>query len=235
MLDRVQQILEKELRQPALDLIAKIEKEQIDSILVVGGIQQDIALLQARWVSATIIFVEAQEFQKKLSSLAQYDLVFSNSAIQYLPNHKELTAHLFQLLKVDGVLAVQVPNALNMPIQVSIESIARDKSWRESFRDIVINYFMPSYYYEALAPFTTNISLWETTYQRVFSQYQEIIDLYAETEMKYYLQCIKNEEKRAQFLKLLLNVLPSEYKKQSNQAILFPYRRTFFIAKNLNA
>lgn len=234
MSDKTQQILNTELKQPAIDLISHIEKEDVDNILVVGGIEQDIHLFKARWPDATVVFVAAQEISKEIPSLGQFDLVFSNAAIQYLPNHTQLITSIFQLLNKDGILAVQVPNALNMPIQVMMESIARDKKWRDFLKDIYINYFVPKYYYEVLSKLTSEILLWETNYNRIFFHYQEIVNLYAETEMKEYLQRIPDEDKRTAFTELLLDMLPADYKKQSNEAILFPYRRTFFIAKNIN-
>lgn len=229
----MQQILNTALKQPAIDLISSIEKEDVNSILVIGGVEQDINLLKTRWPEATVVFVATQEI-KELASLGQFDLVFSNGAIQYLPNHTQLITNLFELISKQGVLAIQVPNALNMPIQVMMENIAQDKKWRELLKNIYINYFVPKYYYEVLSPLTNSIMLWETNYQLIFFHYQEIITLYAETEMKEYLNRFTDEHKRTKFSELLLDMLPSEYKKQTNGAILFPYRRTFFIATKNN-
>ena len=39
----------------------------------------------------------------------QFDLIYSNAALQWLPDHRALLAHLWGHLRVGGVLAVQVP------------------------------------------------------------------------------------------------------------------------------
>ncbi len=233
MLDNnASQELAPELIQPAVDLIARIDKEDVSQLLLIGGSSQDSALLQNRWKEARVVKADLQELNGDYTSLGQFDLVFSNSAIHYCANHTQLITALFGLLTKNGLLAVQSPNAANMPIQVMLESIAGDKKWAHFFKEIAANYFVPNYYYEILSNLTSELLLWETNYMSVFFHYQELVHLYAQTEMKPYLNTLPTDELRQNFVAQLLDLLPAEYKKQTNGAILFPYRRTFFIAKN---
>jgi len=229
---RNQQILETELKRTATDLIARIDKDDVNQILVVGCIEQDISLLKARWKKATVIVVETAKISGDISSLGQFDLVFSNASIQYLPYHERIITKLFQLLKGKGVLAIHVPNAANMPINLMMESISRDKKWQEYLKDVIGYYFAPSYYYEILSKLSTDIQLWEINYSHILNHYQELIDLYAVTEMKIYLDKLPDEKMQEAFSNELLQLLPAEYKRQTNQTILFPFKRTFFIAQH---
>lgn len=226
------QLLTTVFKQPAVDLIARIDKEDVSQLLLIGGSNEDSTLLQNRWKEARIVTVNLQELNGDYASLGQFDLVFSNASIHYYPNHIQLITALFRLLTKNGVLAVQTPNAANMPIQVMLESIARDKKWAHFFTEIAANYFVPNYYYEILSQLTSELLLWETNYISVFFHYQELVHLYAQTEMKPYLSALPTDELRENFVSLLVDLLPAEYKKQTNGALLFPYRRTFFIAKN---
>lgn len=224
---REQSVLDNALKQAAQQLLSGIANFDASSILIFGNNSQDVEVIKARWPEARISFADANE----LPSSATFDLVFSNNYFQHLPTHAELINKLYRLLNKDGILAVQVPNALNMPIHVLMESISREKIWKDFFREITANYFVPKYYYEILSELGAEIVLWESYFNHIFSHYQEIVDFYSLTEMKPYLAKLSDDEMRDDFKNRLLNLLPIEYKKQTNSTILFPYRRTFFIAK----
>ena len=227
MQTRAQLALSKALRQSAFHLMGAIDRFEIKQLMVLGNNEELVVLLQETYYDAEIYSCA----YNKLPAKGAFDLIFANDGLQYITKQEAYITQLFGLLASGGLLAVQLPNALNMPIQVMLEQIANDKPWKEYFNDIMLYYYEPAYYYEILHKLTDSVCLWKTYYQMVFSHYQEIVDLYALTEMKSYMNSLPTNKMRETFQNNLVQLLPAAYKKQSNQAILFPYRRTFFIAK----
>lgn len=62
-----------------------------------------------------------------------YDLVFSNAALQWLPNHERLIPRLGALLADGGQLAVQVPANHDHPSHVVAAEVAGEPPFREAF------------------------------------------------------------------------------------------------------
>ena len=62
-----------------------------------------------------------------------WDLVFSNAALQWLPDHETLIARLAGLLAPGGRLAVQVPANFDQPAHVVAKELADEPRWRTSF------------------------------------------------------------------------------------------------------
>jgi trans-aconitate 2-methyltransferase len=59
-----------------------------------------------------------------------FDLIFSNAAIQWLPNHAELIGQLSQYLSAEGQLAIQIPANFDFPTY----TIARDIAKKSPFK-----------------------------------------------------------------------------------------------------
>jgi len=61
----------------------------------------------------------------------RYDLIFSNAALQWVPNHKELLYRLTASLAANGQLAVQVPANDDHPSHVVAAEVAGEEPFRE--------------------------------------------------------------------------------------------------------
>ncbi len=70
----------------------------------------------------------------------QYDLIFSNAALQWIPNHPSLFQRLHKGLKDDGQLAVQVPANFDYPTH----TIARDMGLEAPFNTYIPENGRPS-------------------------------------------------------------------------------------------
>mgnify|MGYP000237710308 CR=1 FL=1 len=53
-----------------------------------------------------------------------YDLVFSNACLQWVPGHEQLLPRLIGLLRPGGILAVQLPNNFEEPVHRIAERVA---------------------------------------------------------------------------------------------------------------
>lgn len=168
---------------------------------------------------------------KDLSPLGKFDLVFSNAAIQWMPNHEELLKRLFSILNDNGVFAVQIPNTTDMPIQVAVQKTAKEDPWFDYFGKIDdgLECHELTFYYDVLCPLAKRIDLWETHYHHVLPNHEAIIEWYSATGMKPYLEKLTDEEKQ-RFAQSVLAKIQKSYKVQDDGNVLFPFRRLFFIA-----
>lgn len=243
---------EKERTQPVKDLISRIDKDQPLRIIDIGcGPGNSTRELQNKWPSAQITGLDSSpnmiEKAKKdlpdiewivgdaggdLSYLGKFDIVFSNAAIQWIPNHERLLNKLFSMLKDEGVLAIQIPNVNEMVINVAVENTAKDVKWQGYLNAFDENMFydMPEFYYDTMSNLTKEIYLWETFYYHVMSSHEEIINWYKSTGMKPFLDKLPTEVLKKEFENDVLNKIKKGYKIQRDGKVLFPFRRIFFIA-----
>ena len=117
-----------ERTQPAIDLVIRLALTDPHDIVDLGcGPGNSTALLRERWPRANIVGIdhsdemirEAREnypaWKWVLKDIATWhsdfpvDLVFSNAALHWLPNHAELFPKLFHQLRPGGAFAVQMP------------------------------------------------------------------------------------------------------------------------------
>jgi len=245
---------EKERTQPAKDLISRIEKDGPVRIIDIGcGPGNSTRELKKKWPKAEIIGIDNSPNMIKmakenlpelewivadaganLSHLGKFDIVFSNAAIQWIPNHEKLIPNLFYMLNENGILAMQIPNVTDMSINKAVNTARKDNKW-----DIYLNsvtdkmfYDSPQGYYDILCRLSSEIYLWETHYYHVMEGHQSIIDWYRSTGMKPYRDKLPNEELRHEFENDVLRIVEKEYNFQKNGTVLFPFRRMFFVAYN---
>jgi trans-aconitate 2-methyltransferase len=242
---------EKERTQPARDLVYHIKKDKAARIIDIGcGPGNSTIELKKKWPDAHIIGIDSSvnmihkaklkypelvweiiDANNDLSPLGSFDIVFSNAAIQWMPNHEKLLPRLFNLLNDGGVLAVQVPNTTHMPITAAIHKTTNEERWKDRFKsmDNSLTEHALAFYYDVLCSLSPNIYLWETHYHHVLSGHEAIIEWYSSTGMKPYLE-ILNSEERLLFIQSVLRKIRRSYKKQMDGMVLFPFRRLFFIA-----
>ncbi|MFA6697585.1 MAG: methyltransferase domain-containing protein, partial [Eubacteriales bacterium] len=134
---------ERERTQPSIDLMTRINLDKPYRIIDIGcGPGNSTNILKLRWPEAELIGLDdseamIQQAKEKykdikwvladatgdLSSLGTFDIVFSNAAIQWMPNHPALIKNMFKLLNKGGVLAVQVPYTEEMPIHTDLQKL----------------------------------------------------------------------------------------------------------------
>jgi trans-aconitate 2-methyltransferase len=241
---------EKERTQPVKDLIFRIEKENPARIIDIGcGPGNSTIQLKKRWPDAFILGIDSStemidrakrdypqlewrvyDANNDLSPLGKFDLVFSNAAIQWMPNHKELLKRFFGILNDNGVLAVQIPNVTYMPVHLAVQETAKGR-WSDYFAGIDdgLEYHELTFYYDALCSLARCVDLWETHYHHVLPGHEAIIEWYSSTGMRPYLEKLTGEEKQ-RFLQSVLAKIREGYKVQEDGKVLFPFRRLFFVA-----
>ncbi|MBU1055094.1 MAG: methyltransferase domain-containing protein [Proteobacteria bacterium] len=239
-----------ERTQPSIDLISKIISVEPKSIIDVGcGPGNSTQVLVNRWPKAKItgldnssamiqkakhdypnqewIVTDALTYESEI----KYDIVFSNAAIQWIPNHENLLKKFHGSLKDEGLLAIQIPLFWDMPLGKVINETANDIRWKDQMEGIadlftIHNY---SFYYDHLSSLFNSIDIWETNYLHILDSHIAIIEMMRSTGMKPYLEKLDNDLDINQFEKKVLIGIKKAYPKQKNGKVLLPFKRLFFI------
>ena len=237
--------------QPAIDLAARIQIESPKRILDIGcGPGNSTAVLRRRWPNAEITGVDSSaamiEQAKRsdsgitwicadaagdLRTLGKFDVVFSNAAIQWMPEHETLLQSFFVLLCSGGVLAVQVPDTSRMPIHNALQELVRSDKWKLQPEHSTHTAYSAPYYYDILSSFYADIDLWETRYYHVMDDHRSLVTWYSSTGLRPYLNAIADDARKEEFLADFETALQAVYPKQKDGSVLFPFHRVFFIAR----
>ncbi len=244
---------EKERTQPSIDLVTRINIELPRRIIDIGcGPGNSTNILRSRWGDAEIIgldnsmtMIEQAKSKYKdmnwmlgdasndISDLGLFDIVFSNAAIQWMPNHQLLLSNLYNALNTGGVLAVQVPCTKDMPMHTELIKLISTPKWESQFSSITSTYsmFTADFYYDILSDLTEDFDLWETDYYHVMNNHQDIVKWYSGSGLRPYLDCITDENVKAEFLTDYEDVLKNAYPLQRDTKVIFPFTRIFFTAQ----
>ena len=240
-----------ERTQPAIDLLARVAVAQPRRVVDVGcGPGNSTALLRARWPDAEVIGFDnspdmiaaaskshprGQWLLADVNSWADpppFDVIFSNAALHWAPDHAKLLPRLFGMVGPGGALAVQMPHHIQSPVHRLMLEISARTEWRDLLNQartaIVVE--EPSFYYDLLQPLAGRIDLWETEYQHVMDSPAAILAWIRGTGLRPFLQGLETDEQRRRFEELLLAGLEQSYSRRVDGRVLFPFRRLFFVA-----
>jgi trans-aconitate 2-methyltransferase len=162
----------------------------------------------------------------------QFDIVFSNAALQWVDDHPAVFPAMLKRVASGGVLAVQVPAVSDSPSQRGIREIAASAEWRNRFVKPVADWHSegPSLYYDVLAPLASRLDIWQTEYMHVLDGPEGIVEWYRSTGLRPFLGALASEEERSAFLAEYLERLRPAYPPRVDGRVLFPFLRTFVIA-----
>ncbi|HHU48598.1 MAG TPA: methyltransferase domain-containing protein [Clostridiales bacterium] len=242
---------EKERTQPAIDLANRISLDNPKRIIDVGcGPGNSTRVLASKFSDAYILGVDKSEnmissakmnypnldfklcdISSEISSLDRdFDIVFSNACIQWVPNHKILLKELVGLLSKGGILAIQIPMNYNEPIHRIIKEVSASQKWKEHFSNPRIFYTLsPGEYFDILSEISDYINIWETVYYHTMGSHNDIMEWYRGTGLRPYLDVLE-DEKKAEFENEIMERIIESYPKQKNGQIIFRFPRLFFTA-----
>ena len=242
---------EKERTQPSIDLVARIDVSSPERIIDIGcGPGNGTKILREKFPNSRItgidsssemidkaksayppgewILADAAEYQ----FTGKYDIIFSNAALQWIPDHQKLIERVVVHLTTKGKLAIQVPGNYDSPIQESLKQLSERPDWAGFLFEAVnaIRYRTPEFYYDVLSAMNLKIDLWTTTYYHILDSVTEIIEWYSGTGMRPHLDALPDDDARAAFVTELTDLIQDEYPKQADGKVIFPFRRIFFTA-----
>ncbi len=244
---------EDERTQPSRDLVARIGIAAPARVVDIGcGPGNSTRILHERWPSADIVGLDSspemitrarQAYPEgnwlladaaKWESDVKYDIVFSNATLQWIPGHETLLKRLFDHVNEDGALAVQIPANADSPLHQAMLQVARRTEWAGALaRNIrALGYYDTGFYYDQLSALSNRVALWHTIYYHVMADHQDLIDWYASTGMRPYLEQLATDNERRAFQAQVRETCRPGYPAQQDGKILFPFKRLFFIAYN---
>ena len=234
-----------------MDLVHRIALEAPATIIDVGcGPGNSTEVLRRRWPAAHVTGLDnsepmIREAQRAyplgtwvlgdaahMDAAQRYDLVFSNAVLQWVPNHAQLIPDLLARVAPRGALAVQVPANWGSPLHQALLAAAAAEPFDAHVagcRDLLA-YHEPAFYYDLLAPRSTRLALWETTYYHELADHRGLIEWYKGSGMRPYLQALPDDALRQAFEAAVLERAQPGYPLQSNGKVLYPFRRVFFVA-----
>ncbi len=237
------------------DLLVRISLTAPERILDVGcGPGNSTALLAARWPAAAVTGLDSsvdmlakaaglypqlrwleRDISENLSDLGSFDVVFSSSVLQWIPDHDSLLPRLFGLVSPGGVLAVQLSNTDTSPLHNAVRDVAQRPRWKRSLAPVQFQMTASvSEYYDRLTLLTPVVDIWLTTYIYVLDSHEDYIEWSRGAFMRSYLNQLPSEEDRRAFTSEVLACVVQAYRPQKNGKFLFPFQRLFFVAeKNL--
>lgn len=242
---------EAERTQPSKDLANRLTIEAPKKILDIGcGPGNSTAVLARRYPGAHILGIDNSEemiaqAQRDYPSLQfrlfdasgdlsplgdDWDVVFSNACIQWLPKHTKLIPHMMALLRRGGQLAVQTPIQQSLPIHAIILQVAALPQWAAYFKDARhFHNLTPEEYFDILYDLSVDTQLWRTTYYHVMNHHSDILEWYRGTGLRPYLQALPTEERPLFEMEVLQRVVQA-YPLRAGGKVLFEFPRLFFTA-----
>jgi trans-aconitate 2-methyltransferase len=236
---------------PAIDLLARIACADPAVVYDLGcGAGNVTAALAARWPHARIIGVDdsAAMLAQASRALPQVewvrhtlagwqpgapaDVIYSNAALHWLPNHRQLFPALVAALAPGGVLAIQMPRNFSAPSHTLIDETARAGAWRSKLEPLLgaAPVGEPQFYYSLLAPLAQTLDIWETEYLQVLSGQDPVKEWTKGTWLMPFLDRLEPAERIA-FEADYARRLRAAYPPLADGSTLFPFRRLFIVLR----
>lgn len=153
------------------------------------------------------------------------DLLFSNAAMQWVPDHLTVLERLGRTLPEGGVLAVQMPDNLEEPshrlMQVAAGQPADAATAREALPP-------PSGYYARLKPVFGRLDIWHAIYNHPLDGVDGIVSWFMSTGLRPYLDPLDDDGRR-RFLSRYRELLVRHYRAQEDGTVLLRFPRLFLV------
>jgi trans-aconitate 2-methyltransferase len=242
---------------PAVDLLTRIPLEHPRTIVDLGcGAGNVTRLLGERWPDARIVGVDNSKemleqaraatgsdprFTFIAADLGRWrpdepaDLVYSNAALHWLPDHAALFADVAAMVAPGGALAVQMPDNFRAPSHTAIAELARSERWRGKLASVVREppVAAAERYSAWLSPLMKDVDIWLTEYLQVLEPRGDgehpVAAWTKGTWLVPFLAALDDEE-RTLFLREYMQRLARDYPARADGRTLFPFRRLFIVA-----
>lgn len=244
---------ERERTQACIDLARRVELSSPQRVVDLGcGPGTSTAILRARWPGAQLTGVDSSpEMLAKarptdptvewvLGDIQEWtprvlpDLVFSNAAFQWIPDHPGLLRRLWSIVGPGGALAFQVPAGGEERSRWvgALASLLKGSEWRRIVPGDRTgeNVLHASDYYDVLSESARRVDLWDTEYLHVLPNATAIVEWLTGTALRPILSQLEDDGVRRRFLAEYAERIRETYPTRRDGRILFPFRRRFVVA-----
>ncbi|HTF35558.1 MAG TPA: methyltransferase domain-containing protein [Myxococcota bacterium] len=242
----------RERARPFHDLLARVPNRDIRAVADLGcGSGELTRELQERWPQAEVWGVD-QSAEMLASATAlpgpghlsfvrsdlrewrpgrPLDLIVSNAALHWVPDHAPLLEHLAGLLAPGGVLAVQIPNNWEEASHRILAELSAEEPWASRLGSVHGPQPIASaaWYLEQLVRLGLEAEAWETTYYHPLPAASAIVDWMKGTALRPVLAALSQADAR-EFEAALEGRIAQAYA-PGPHGVIFPFRRLFFVAR----
>ncbi|GEL70455.1 methyltransferase domain-containing protein [Myxococcus virescens] len=242
-----------ERKRPFFDLLSRVDAASPSQVADLGCGTGDLTrVLAERWPSAQVFGVDASsemiEAARRGASVgsvrfgvadladweppAPLDVLVSNAALHWLPDHEVLLGRLVAKLAPGGVLAFQVPANFEAPSHRRVDEVRALPRFasvlapvrRSSVESLPV-------YASWLFALGLTVEAWETTYLHVLPGEDAVLEWLLGTTLRPVLAALGEEEARA-FVETLRPLLRESYPAQP-YGTPFPFTRRFVVARRV--
>jgi trans-aconitate methyltransferase len=159
------------------------------------------------------------------------DVIFSNAAFQWVPEHRALLPRWVRALTPGGRLAFSMPGNFDAPSHRILRELCESPRWRDRLGQVNRHNIVgdPADYFELLSDLGCEVDAWETTYVQVLHGPDPVLEWMKGTALRPALDALPNETEREEFVTELATSLRKAYP-PGPHGTLFPFRRIFVIA-----
>jgi trans-aconitate 2-methyltransferase len=243
-----------ERTRPCHDLAARIFVERAQCIADLGcGPGNSTQVLAERWPDAEITGVDSAAAMIDTARREQpqhrwiesdivawadteprlFDVVFSNAALQWVPDHAAIYPRLLARTADGGAFAIQMPANFDVPAHRLMGDMASSPVWLGQLPPGGLRQWYVhdlNYYYDLLAPHCTRIDAWETEYLHILSNADAIVEWYRGTGLRPFLDALPTDAARERFTAQYTEGIRKLYLPRPDGRVLFPFLRRFVIA-----
>jgi trans-aconitate 2-methyltransferase len=160
-------------------------------------------------------------------------LIFTNAALQWVPDHADLFPRLVALLAQGGVFACQMPMTFETSWHEALRATADEPRWRPALGSVrgTPPVAAPADYYGWLEPLCDSVDIWNTTYLHVLEGDDSVIDWMRGTGLRPYLDALPDARDREDFLADYRARLADLFEQRPDGTTLFPFPRLFMVAQ----
>jgi trans-aconitate 2-methyltransferase len=240
-----------ERSRPFFDLLSQVRLEAPASVVDLGcGTGSLTRTLADRWPRARVVGVDnSADMLKKAEPVAipgrldfvqadlndwspttPLDLIVSNAAFHWMPDHEPLFARLAKTIAPGGMMAVQMPHRFQTPSQHAVEQTSADPRWATLLAGVGLNQESVKpveWYVRVLYKLGFTVNAWETTYVHVLTGDDPVLEWIKGTGLRPLLDRLGPQQ--GEFLSDLGARLRQAYP-QEEGVTLFPFPRVFFVA-----
>lgn len=238
---------------PALDLLVKIPGDlEPREIWDLGcGPGEHAAVLAARHPYARVHGLDSSpemlavarrrpaEVDWMLGDVADFrpdiapDLIFTNAALQWLPDHAALFPKLVSTLAPGGVFACQMPLSWKSVWHAALHETAADPRWAAQLKGVgrLRPVAEAEDYYGWLAPLCEEVDIWSTTYLHVLEGDDPVVEWMMGSGMRPYLDALTDPVQRGAFIDLYRDKVAVAVPARPDGTTLFPFPRFFILAR----
>jgi trans-aconitate 2-methyltransferase len=243
---------EAERTRPCAELVARLALEPRSAVDLGCGPGNSTAAIAVRWPNVQLLGVDSSKAMletARRSALSasweesdirawaeqkggvRFDLVFSNAAFQWLPDHAGLLQALMERVAPKGALAFQIPMNQAAPAHEGARRVAASPAWKGHFPKPVREWAVlaPEAYFDLMAPRAARVDLWTTEYWQVMESVSAIVEWYRGTGLRPFLDALP-EALRPKFEADYAALLAEAFPVRPSGKVLFPFQRLFVIA-----